>query len=113
MGSACNRMPCDGPESQLHQSQRFQRLKASVDLSVIDIISEVEKAESISFDKKSVAVAAELLLEKIIRTAGDLEAFAQHAKRTTVQTDDLKLLARNNPMLVCSRAEQLFSKIHS
>ena len=75
-------------------------MKASVDLTVIDILSEVEKAESISFDKKSVAVAAELLLEKIIRTAGDLEAFAHHAKRTTVQTEDLKLLARNNPKLV-------------
>ena len=67
---------------------------------MVDIVSEVEAAECVVVDKEAVSVAAELVLDKIIRTARDLEAFAQHAKRSTVQTDDIKLLARNNPKLV-------------
>ena len=36
----------------------------------------------------------------MIEYGGDLEAFAKHAKRSTVQADDVKLLVRRNKGLV-------------
>ena len=37
---------------------------------------------------------------QLIEYGGDLEAFAKHAKRSTVQADDVKLLVRRNKGLV-------------
>lgn len=50
-------------------------------------------------DVSTVAVAARLVEDKVGRLAADLEAFAGHARRSTVNTDDVKLLARNNSKL--------------
>ena len=72
-----------------------------MDLVVVDIFAEAERTEpGLVVDTAAVAVAAELVLEKIVRTAQDLEAFANHAKRTTINTEDVKLLVRNCPKLV-------------
>ena len=72
-----------------------------MDLVVVDILAEAERTEpGLVVDTAAVAVAAELVLEKIVRTAEDLEAFANHAKRTTINTEDVKLLVRNCPKLV-------------
>ena len=51
-------------------------------------------------DLATVAVASSLVKEKINRLAADLELFAGHARRTIINTDDVKLSARNNPKLV-------------
>ena len=45
-------------------------------------------------------MVAELVIYKVERIAKDLEAFAGHAKRSTINSDDVKLVARNNPKLV-------------
>ena len=77
----------------------FQRLQASLELSVYDIFSSATDSGVIA-DVSSVAVAARLVEDKVGRLAADLEAFAGHARRSTVNTDDVKLLARNNSKLV-------------
>ena len=41
---------------------------------------------------------------QLIEYGGDLEAFARHAKRSTVQADDVKLLVRRNKGLVSEGA---------
>ena len=43
----------------------------------------------------------------MIEYGGDLEAFAKHAKRSTVQADDVKLLVRRNRGLVRHSAVRL------
>ena len=41
---------------------------------------------------------------QLIEYGGDREAFAKHAKRSTVQADDVKLLVRRNKGLVSHSA---------
>ena len=62
--------------------------------------SEVGREEEVAFDKTVVASLANAAFEKLIEYGGDLEAFAKHAKRSTVQADDVKLLVRRNKGLV-------------
>ncbi|XP_023340980.1 centromere protein S [Eurytemora carolleeae] len=90
-------MPCDGTETELRKTERFQRLKAAVDLTVFDIFSEVSGSDQV--DKETIALASELVLEKIKRTALDLETFSGHAKRSTINSEDVRVVARNNPKL--------------
>ena len=44
------------------------------------------------FDRNSILLSALQLIEY----GGDREAFAKHAKRSTVQADEVKLLVRRN-----------------
>ena len=48
----------------------------------------------------------------MIEYGGDLEAFAKHAKRSTVQADDVKLLVRRNKGLVSHIQCDPFVKVH-
>lgn len=76
----------------------IKRLKAAVDLTVFDIFSEVSGSDQV--DKETIALASELVLEKIKRTALDLETFSGHAKRSTINSEDVRVVARNNTKLV-------------
>ena len=77
-----------------------QELKAAVGLTVSDICSELKSELGLDFSPEVVAALTELTLEKNKRSAEDLEAFAQHAKRSTVSVEDVKLLTRRNTALV-------------
>ena len=63
-------------------------------------------------DLATVAVASSLVKEKINRLAADLELFAGHARRTIINTDDVKLSARNNPKLVRFFCIVMFTQSH-
>ena len=67
-------------------------------MTVFDIFGEVSGSDQV--DKATIALASELVLEKIKGTAHDLEVFSAHAKRTTINTEDVRIVARNNPKLV-------------
>jgi len=77
----------------------LQRLVAALSLSVHSLAGEVGALQGVSFSPATQATITELLAEKVGRSAQDLEAFAQHAKRTTITSDDVKLLTRRNPEL--------------
>ena len=78
----------------------FQRLKAALELSVRDILAEVGAETGCNFTAESSATISELVLEKSVRSASDLQAFAAHAKRQSVTAEDVRLLTRRNPELV-------------
>ncbi|CAG9786585.1 unnamed protein product [Diatraea saccharalis] len=44
-------------------------------------------------------IISELVYRKISVYGSDLEAFAKHAKRSTINSEDVKLLTRRNPSL--------------
>ena len=71
-----------------------------MDLTVIDTCSTIETEIGVTFNPEVIANITKLAIDKIKRTAEDLEAFACHAKRTTILPDDVKLLTRRNPKLV-------------
>ena len=69
-------------------------------MTVSDICSELRTELGLDFSPQVVAALTELTVEKTKRSAQDLEAFAQHAKRSTVSVEDVKLLTRRNVALV-------------
>ena len=77
-----------------------QELRAALGLTVSDICSELKSELGLEFSPEVVAALTELSLEKNRRSAEDLEAFAQHAKRSTITVEDVKLLTRRNAALV-------------
>lgn len=92
-------MPCDGRKAELGNPERFQRLKASVDVAVCTLLRQVGESQQLDIERETQAVVAQLVFDKILRSAQDLEAFAGHAKRSTVTTEDVRLLTRNTPHL--------------
>ena len=76
-------------------------MKAALELSVRDILAEVGAETGCNFTAESSATISELVLEKSVRSASDLQAFAAHAKRQSVTAEDVRLLTRRNPELVC------------
>merc|ERR1711874_103113 len=97
--TAWNRMTSEGPDKHLPDLQRFERLKAAVELTVGDLCGEVAGEVGVEFSRETIATLALVAIDKVERSAGDLEAFANHAKRSTVTTDDVKLLTRRNTEL--------------
>ena len=61
------------------------------------------------FTKGFIALLAETATETLELFARDVEAFSRHGKRSTVNTDDVKLLCRRNPGLL-EVLEKRFSK---
>ena len=78
----------------------FQRLKASFDLTVHDLLAEVGAETGCEFSPETCATISELVVEKAVRAAGDLQAFAGHARRQAVAGEDVRLLTRRNQELV-------------
>jgi len=68
-------------------------------LTVSDLTAEVGAETGVRFSAEVVTTLAELAVDKNQRTAQDLEAFAQHAKRSNITGEDVKLLTRRNPHL--------------
>jgi len=66
---------------------------------VRDILVEVGAETGCNFTAESSATISELVLEKSVRSASDLQAFAAHAKRQSVTAEDVRLLTRRNPEL--------------
>ncbi|XP_066252338.1 centromere protein S-like [Euwallacea similis] len=64
-----------------------------------EISNEVGNYLGMTFDPKALDLIAELTYRKLSLYGADLEAFQKHSKRSTINTDDVKLLVRRNESL--------------
>ncbi|XP_008567035.1 PREDICTED: centromere protein S isoform X1 [Galeopterus variegatus] len=90
-------------EEEAEEQQRFsyqQRLKAAVHYTVGCLCEEVASDKEIQFSKQTIAAISEMTFRQCENFAKDLEMFARHAKRSTVNTEDVKLLARRSNSLL-------------
>ncbi|XP_041979320.1 centromere protein S-like isoform X2 [Aricia agestis] len=76
-----------------------QKNRAALLRDVRSICTETCHLLGLDITKPSTDVITELVYKKILLYGSDLEAFARHAKRSTISTDDVKLLVRRNPSL--------------
>ncbi|XP_069730821.1 centromere protein S [Phaenicophaeus curvirostris] len=89
-----------------------QRLRAAVHYAVCGLCQEVAEDKAVQFSKQSLAAIAELAFRQCETFARDLEMFARHAKRSTITTEDVKLLARRSSSLlkyITQKSEELAS----
>ncbi|XP_033898410.1 centromere protein S-like [Acipenser ruthenus] len=89
-----------------------QRLKAAVHYTTGLFCQEVAEHKEVEFSKQTIAAIAETTFRQCEIFARDLEAFARHAKRTTVNAEDVKLTARRSNALfsfITQRSEELVS----
>ncbi|NWW21850.1 CENPS protein, partial [Falcunculus frontatus] len=88
-----------------------QRLKAAVHYTVGCLCQEVEEDKDVQFSKQSIAAISEITFRQC-GTAGCFLILCRHAKRTTVNTEDVKLLARRSNSLlkyITQKSEELAS----
>ena len=78
----------------------IQRLKAAIHYTVAEICEESGTEYEVSFSKQVISALAETTFRYSQIMARDLELFAKHAKRSTINTDNVKLLIRKSPELV-------------
>ncbi|KAM9409119.1 centromere protein S isoform 1-T1 [Pholidichthys leucotaenia] len=87
-----------------------QRLKAAVHYTVGRLCQKIEEDNHRKFSRQVVAAIAETTFRQCDVFAKDLEAFARHAKRSTVSSEDVKLLARRSTALsnyIQNKSEEL------
>ncbi|XP_063592589.1 centromere protein S-like isoform X1 [Penaeus indicus] len=77
----------------------FCALKAAVHFTVGRTCEEVGAELGLSFTKQVIATLSEVTCRQLQTYTADLEAFAKHARRTTINCDDVKLLVRRNSHL--------------
>eukprot|EP00045_Choanoeca_perplexa_P000491 m.14719 g.14719 ORF g.14719 m.14719 type:complete len:137 (-) comp10333_c0_seq1:908-1318(-) len=76
------------------------RVEAAVHYTVHDILKTIAKSQHVSFSKSTIATITKLTIDQAGILAEDVQAFAKHAKRATVQEADVKLAARRRSSLV-------------
>ncbi|XP_004607122.2 centromere protein S [Sorex araneus] len=100
-------------EAEADEQQQFsyqQRLKAAVHYTVGGLLEEVAEDKEVTFSRQTIAAISELTFRQCENFAKDLEMFARHAKRSTINAEDVKLLARrSNPLLkyITEKSEEL------
>ncbi|KFQ34708.1 Centromere protein S, partial [Mesitornis unicolor] len=77
-----------------------QRLKAAVHYTVGCLCQDVAEDKDLQFSKQTIAALSEITFRQCENFAKDLEMFARHAKRSTITTEDVKLLARRSNSLL-------------
>lgn len=88
----CLKMSVDTEETH-------QRLKAAVHYTVGRLCQKIGEDHRRPFSRQAIAAIAETTFRQCDIFAKDLEAFARHAKRSTVSVDDVKLVARRSTAL--------------
>ncbi|XP_026205144.1 centromere protein S isoform X2 [Anabas testudineus] len=88
----------------------FLRLKAAVHYTVGQLCQKLGDDHRREFSRQVIAAIAETTFRQCDIFAKDLEAFARHAKRNTVSTEDVKLAARRSTALsiyIQNKSEEL------
>ncbi|NXP59902.1 CENPS protein, partial [Chloropsis cyanopogon] len=93
-----------------------QRLKAAVHYTVGCLCQEVEEDKDVRFSKQSIAAISEITFRQCVSAGKNVKGcflmLCRHAKRTTVNTEDVKLLARRSSSLlkyINQKSEELAS----
>ncbi|XP_070615431.1 centromere protein S isoform X4 [Erythrolamprus reginae] len=76
------------------------RLKAAFHYTVACLCEEVAEDKNIQFSRQTIAAISEITFRQCEIFAKDLEMFAKHGKRSTVNVEDVKLLARRSNSLL-------------
>ncbi|XP_013912510.1 PREDICTED: centromere protein S-like isoform X2 [Thamnophis sirtalis] len=77
-----------------------QRLKAAFHYTVARLCEDVAEDKNIQFSRQTIAAISEITFRQCEMFAKDLEMFAKHGKRSTVNVEDVKLLARRSNSLL-------------
>uniref|UniRef100_A0A7N4NVR6 Centromere protein S n=1 Tax=Sarcophilus harrisii TaxID=9305 RepID=A0A7N4NVR6_SARHA len=77
-----------------------ENLKAALHYTVGSICQEAAEAKGVRFTKPTIAAISEVTFRQCEHFAKDLEMFARHAKRSTINMEDVKLLARRSSSLL-------------
>uniref|UniRef100_A0AAY4CWG3 Centromere protein S n=1 Tax=Denticeps clupeoides TaxID=299321 RepID=A0AAY4CWG3_9TELE len=88
-----------GPEEE-EEEELSSRLKAALHYTTGLICQSIGADCERDFSRQAVAAIAETAFRQCDTFAKDLEAFAKHAKRSSVSVEDVKLLARRSTALV-------------
>nr|XP_020453790.1 centromere protein S-like [Monopterus albus] len=80
----------------VNKAETQQRLKAAVHYTVGRLCQKLGEDHQKEFSRQVIAAITETTFRQCEIFAKDLEAFARHAKRSTVSTEDVKLLARRS-----------------
>ncbi|CAL1609455.1 unnamed protein product [Knipowitschia caucasica] len=94
----------------LDKEEVHQRLKAAVHYTVGRLCQKTGQEHHKEFSRQTIAAIAETSFRQCEIFARDLEAFARHAKRTTVSAEDVKLVARRSTalsMYIQNKSEEL------
>ncbi|CAJ0939325.1 unnamed protein product [Ranitomeya imitator] len=75
-------------------------LRAAVHYTVGGLCQETAEEKHVTFSKQAVAAISEITFRQCETFAKDLEMFARHAKRSTINMDDVKLLCRRSRSLL-------------
>ncbi|KAM6947337.1 centromere protein S [Lycodopsis pacificus] len=92
------------------EDETRQRLKAAVHYAVGRMCQRMSEDHRRDFSRQVVAAIAETTFRQCDIFAKDLEAFARHAKRSTVSSEDVKLVARRSTALsiyIQNKSEEL------
>ncbi|XP_067007534.1 centromere protein S [Anabrus simplex] len=73
-----------------------QKLKVTIYKDVKKLGSAAGNHLGMEIDKLALELAGEVIWKKVKQIAEDLELFAKHAKRSSINTDDVKVLVRRN-----------------
>lgn len=76
-----------------------EKLKAALWYSVGQIVDSVAIVDDLNATPHFIGGLSEMLYSQIERVAQDLEAFAKHAGRSTINAKDVLLLGRHNDSL--------------
>ncbi|CAK1556432.1 unnamed protein product [Leptosia nina] len=76
-----------------------QKVQAALYRDVRSICTEACHFLGLEITKPAMEIISELVFKKCAVYGTDLEAFAKHAKRSTINAEDVKLLVRRNPSL--------------
>ncbi|XP_058487957.1 centromere protein S [Solea solea] len=92
------------------QDETLQRLKAAVHFTVGRLCQKLGEDHGRGFSRQVIAAIAETTFRQCDVFAKDLEAFSRHAKRSTVNAEDVKLVARRSSALsiyIQNKSEEL------
>ncbi|KAI5849122.1 kinetochore component CENP-S-domain-containing protein [Tricharina praecox] len=79
-----------------HDESYRERLKSALWYSVGKIVDDESLSLQVNVTPQFIGALTELVYAQAENVAKDLESFAHHANRSTVNTDDVLLLARRN-----------------